>query len=590
MDVFGLAVTAGGDFLRAAAIEAAHDLGVFAALGANGAGGAGLGVDAIADRIGLGGGRRRLRPLLDVLAAIGVLARRDDDSGERFVLAGAVPARGEVARAGWGLLADVVRADRPQPQETSADGLGRYHRHLVEAGAEAAAEVATLLAEVAGGGELIDLGGGAGAYSAAWLARDAAARATIVDDAAVLELARANLDGRGLGARVRLIAGDARVADAGAVGAVALLANLVHLHPSPVCAALIAAAARAVGAGGVVAIKDLRLDDDRRGSNEGLWFALNMAIYTDGGDVHTTSTLRRWLVDAGLVDVEEHRLRSAPDAIVVLARKQRIADTSSTNGDGDGGGEGDASTKVKAMAGAGGVSGLRPLVPAPAALDARRARAEADGFLYLPRLLPPARLAPLQAVLDDALTRRGWLVDGASDPALRLGGWDDPRWVDLLAEILPSPPCRDLAAAPELLDALRAVVGDDPLRHVGDVCRVVSPGAHDLATPAHQDAAYLRDPDGVWTAWIALGPCPRALGPLTLLPGSHREGILPHAAVVAGSTAVGTTIADDAPWHGGDLDAGDVLLFSAHTVHRALPNLTAATLRVSIDYRYRSRR
>ena len=45
---------------------------------------------------------------------------------------------------------------------------------------------------------------------------------------------------------------------------------------------------------------------------------------------------------------------------------------------------------------------------------------------------------------------------------------------------------------------------------------------------------------------------------------------------------------DDAPWHGADLEVGDVLLFSSFTVHRALPNTTADRLRISVDYRYRS--
>ena len=43
----------------------------------------------------------------------------------------------------------------------------------------------------------------------------------------------------------------------------------------------------------------------------------------------------------------------------------------------------------------------------------------------------------------------------------------------------------------------------------------------------------------------------------------------------------------DAPWQSADLDLGDVLLFSSHTIHRALPNLTPTRLRISVDYRYR---
>jgi hypothetical protein len=83
----------------------------------------------------------------------------------------------------------------------------------------------------------------------------------------------------------------------------------------------VAAAARAVAPGGAVVIKDLRVDDDRSGPIEGLLFALNMAIYTDAGDVYSTAQLRAWLTEAGLVEIAEHRLAAAPDAIVVVGRR-----------------------------------------------------------------------------------------------------------------------------------------------------------------------------------------------------------------------------------------------------------------------------
>lgn len=232
---------------------------------------------------------------------------------------------------------------------------------------------------------------------------------------------------------------------------------------------------------------------------------------------------------------------------------------------------------------------ISPLVPAPPDDAGRHDRAGADGFLYVPGLLPLARLAPLCALVDAALARRGWVVDGKSDPRLRLGRWDDARWTGFLAEVLASEPYQSLAAAPELLGVIRVLVGGEPELHVGDVCRLVSPGSFDLTTPPHQDAAYLKAGDGVWTAWFALGPCPRTLGPLALHAGSHTGGLRPHAPVATGDGVVGTDVPADAVWHASDLAAGDVLFFSSLTVHRALPNVTPDQLRVSVDYRYRRR-
>jgi hypothetical protein len=228
-----------------------------------------------------------------------------------------------------------------------------------------------------------------------------------------------------------------------------------------------------------------------------------------------------------------------------------------------------------------------PLEPAPPDPASRRAAAMRDGYLYVPGLVPARALEALRAVVDDALARRGWLRDGVSDPTLALGRWDDPRWLAFLAEVLPSAPYRALGAAPEIIGVVRDIFDAEPELHVGDVCRLVSPGDPALTTPPHQDAAYLERASRVWTAWLALGPCPRELGSLAIWPGSHHGGLRGHAPVVHGGGVVGTTVPHDVAWAASDLAAGDVVLFSALTVHRALDNVTADGLRVSVDFRYR---
>jgi ectoine hydroxylase-related dioxygenase (phytanoyl-CoA dioxygenase family) len=201
-------------------------------------------------------------------------------------------------------------------------------------------------------------------------------------------------------------------------------------------------------------------------------------------------------------------------------------------------------------------------------------RARADGYLYLPRLLP--RTDDLRKIIYGALTRRGWSVDGRTDPALRLGGHEDARWVEFLNEVMSSAEFHALGRAPEILSVLRTIFADEPQPSAGDVCRLVSPGAIDLTTPPHQDASYL--PKEVWAAWLPIDDCPLELGPLAILPGSHRCGILSHP-----------PSEEDPGWCASPLAAGDVIFFSALTVHRALPNRTRDRLRISVDYRYRPR-
>src|SRR5207248_2089730 len=97
VDVFGAALEARG-FLCDAAVAAGHELGVFEALASAGP----VSGDALAARLGVAG--RRLRALLDVLAAIGAVARERCDAGSsetpRLAAAAAPPARPTIARAG----------------------------------------------------------------------------------------------------------------------------------------------------------------------------------------------------------------------------------------------------------------------------------------------------------------------------------------------------------------------------------------------------------------------------------------------------------------------------------------------------------
>jgi len=286
---------------RDAAIDAAYELGWFDAL-ARGA----RTVDELADAAGIAGGRHRVRALVDALVAIGVLVREGE-----AVRRGEVPPRPEVVREGWGRLAEVMRADRPLalgPDPTA------YHQHLVRAGAESARELARLVT----GATLLDLGGGAGAYTAAFLDAHPGATATLVDFADILALAHDHL--APFGDSVQLVTGDAREVTVAAEHAVVLLANVLHLHGPTACAELCAAAVRAVAPGGVVAIVELRPD-----SPEGPWFALDMALYTERGDVYAAEVLHGWLSAAGLIEIASHRLAAAPEIVVVVGRRPRGA-------------------------------------------------------------------------------------------------------------------------------------------------------------------------------------------------------------------------------------------------------------------------
>jgi ectoine hydroxylase-related dioxygenase (phytanoyl-CoA dioxygenase family) len=92
-----------------------------------------------------------------------------------------------------------------------------------------------------------------------------------------------------------------------------------------------------------------------------------------------------------------------------------------------------------------------------------------------------------------------------------------------------------------------------------------------------------------YTAWIPLHDCPTNIGPLRILEGSHRFGIQSHEKenLHVPEIPAGTELGEG--WVGGQINAGDVLIFHSLTVHAASPNFSNR-LRLSLDCRFQDSR
>lgn len=126
-------------------------------------------------------------------------------------------------------------------------------------------------------------------------------------------------------------------------------------------------------------------------------------------------------------------------------------------------------------------------------------------------------------------------------------------------------------------------------RHIG---RVTFPQNVGQTTGIHQDWQYIRGTSETYTIWQPLGECPRTLGGLTVLRGSHRQGLIDHVQdptkkyAAVGLNEEMLPSGEGIEWHEGDFQLGDVHVFHSHTIHKALPNLTPDRLRLSTDNRY----
>lgn len=224
---------------------------------------------------------------------------------------------------------------------------------------------------------------------------------------------------------------------------------------------------------------------------------------------------------------------------------------------------------------------------------ALRKRAAADGVLLLRDFVSRDALARVRAAVLGICAEAGWTAPGA-DPmagaaapgqAHRPG---EPAFMRVYRRIQACEAFHALAHRPELLAVFGRLLGEPIVPHARNIARVVFPNFEAWTTPAHQGHIHIGGTEETWTTWIPLGDCPRTLGSLAVMPGSHRAGVLPtQVAYGPGGKGVEAR-ALPFDWAEPEYAAGDLLAFHSLTVHRALPNLSGRLLRLSVDFRYQA--
>ena len=174
-------------------------------------------------------------------------------------------------------------------------------RHFTLALAGRAKNVAPILAEryaLSNARTLIDVGGGTGIYSIAFLQKNPGLHAIILDRPEVLKVTREMADAYGVADRLSVAPAD-MFRDPLPTGDVVLLSNILHDWDVPECRALIKRCAAALKPGGQVLIHDVFLNDALDGP-------LPMALYSAAlftlteGRLYSAAEYRTWLREAGM--------------------------------------------------------------------------------------------------------------------------------------------------------------------------------------------------------------------------------------------------------------------------------------------------
>lgn len=223
-----------------------------------------------------------------------------------------------------------------------------------------------------------------------------------------------------------------------------------------------------------------------------------------------------------------------------------------------------------------------------------RRRMDAEGYLFFRALQDAGKLWALRKDILGVLRSAGWLregtelADGIAERARRCTE-GDLEYARVYHRLYQLESFHQAGHWPEVLAAMRKVIGGPVLPHPQKIARLWFPQYSEHTTPIHQDFVHFQGSYRTYTCWTPVGDCPRELGGLAVLSGSHRIDAVHdhHFSLGAGSLAIDRAQLKG-QWVTTDYAIGDTLIFHCLTVHQALPNRTADRLRVSLDNRYQA--
>jgi predicted O-methyltransferase YrrM len=150
---------------------------------------------------------------------------------------------------------------------------------------------------------LLDVGGGSGTYTLAFLKASPAMQATLFDLPPVIEMARDRLRAAGMVDRVTLTPGDFYKDELPPGHDLALLSAIIHQNSPAQNEALYAKIYRALDSGGRIVVRDHVMSADRTQPLEGALFAVNMLAGTQGGRTYAFDEIKDGLKAVGFTRI-----------------------------------------------------------------------------------------------------------------------------------------------------------------------------------------------------------------------------------------------------------------------------------------------
>ncbi|MGO9119630.1 MAG: methyltransferase [Desulfomonilaceae bacterium] len=282
---------------------------------------------------------RGLRILMDALAAQGLLIRGADgkyglaEAMERYLVRGGEDSILPMIRLGgsswesWLHLTRIIQTgENPNVAARvarSAEEAAEETKGFIEAMDVVGRPMAPIIADsldLSRYTKMLDVGGGAGTYTMAFLRKAPHMTATLFDLPDVVEIGRRRLSESGLIDRVKVVAGDYSTDDLPSGNDLALLSAIIHSNSREMNRHLFHNVYASLEPGGTILIRDHIMDPTRTFPVAGAFFAVIMLTATGGGNTYTFDEVKEDLESAGFKDVRMIREGQDMDQLVAAEK------------------------------------------------------------------------------------------------------------------------------------------------------------------------------------------------------------------------------------------------------------------------------
>src|SRR5438477_6399764 len=225
----------------------------------------------------------------------------------------------------WLRLSDIVREGRPAVAVNQETEGTEFFSQLVESIIPMSFPSAQKLgdhlklAKAKNEVRVLDLAAGSGIWGIALAQKSPRVRVTAVDWAGMIPTTKRITQKFGVADRFKYIEGDLLEADFRSGYDVAVLGHILHSEGEERSRQLFKKTFRALKSGGIIAIAEWLVNDQRTEPAPSLMFAVQMLVNTEKGDTFSFNEIKSWLEEAGFKKVR--KLEAPGPSPLVLATK-----------------------------------------------------------------------------------------------------------------------------------------------------------------------------------------------------------------------------------------------------------------------------